>query len=160
VRLQPGGGPFLLRPDDRGDPGIDRDGARGAVDLGLLAAEPAVSAPGPAADCGPGASGSSGSASSIRISLIRRPGLACSIMILIACGSSSPPAAALSPGMPVPAMIGVIAASPMMSRAGSRRPGRGSSRVRQNPACPAPGSRHPGLPAAAAASFPLPCMNR
>jgi hypothetical protein len=50
VRVQPGGGPFLLRPDDRDDLVVDRDGVRGPVDLGLLVAEPGGQRPG--AGCG------------------------------------------------------------------------------------------------------------
>ena len=38
--VQPGGGPLLLGPDDRDDLGVDQDGVRRAVDLGLLVAEP------------------------------------------------------------------------------------------------------------------------
>jgi hypothetical protein len=37
---QPGGGPFLLGRDDRDDLGVDQDGVRRTVDLGLLVAEP------------------------------------------------------------------------------------------------------------------------
>ena len=50
VLLEPGSSPFLLFPDDRDDLGVDGDGVGGAVDLGLLVAQPGDQGPG--ACCG------------------------------------------------------------------------------------------------------------
>lgn len=94
----------------------------------------------------------------MRISLIRRPSLACNIMIRIACGSPRPPSLAGSPSWPIPAMIFVIAVSSMMSRAGSRRAGKFPGAV--EPGVPGSQPAHPCSPVAAAAASLWSCMNR
>src|SRR5919112_1312873 len=82
----------------------------------------------------------------MRISLIRRPSLACNIMIRIACGSPRPPLPAGSPSWPIPAMVFVIPVASMMSRAGSRRAG-GAGKF--------PGAIEPGVPGPQPGASPL-----
>ena len=89
--------PVMLGLDDRDDLSVDQDGVGSAIDLGLLVAEPGnepfriVRGAGRRAEC----SGSSGSWSSMQISLTRRPVRASNIRMRIACSSPSPPSAAV-----------------------------------------------------------------